>query len=93
MAIILGGSLILWAIAFYRFKPGGETFAVIAIPLAGISVCALYQTFMIRCPWCRRNLGHLTRSLTHFSLFRFPKGARFCPYCMIDFQDDVKKRP
>jgi hypothetical protein len=48
---------------------------------------------MIRCPWCRRNLGHLTRSLTHFSLFRFPKGARFCPYCMIDFQDDVKKRP
>ena len=62
----------------------------LAAPAAGLLTGWAYHLFFIRCPRCRRSIGHLARSLIDFSLFRFPKRVRFCPYCMTDFEDDLE---
>ena len=92
MAVILGISLVLLLIALAMFEIGHVPRTVMAIPLSGVLLCFFYHLLMIRCPHCGKRLGHLTRSLIDFSLIRFPKRVRFCPYCTTDFQDEVKKR-
>ena len=92
MAVILALSIALWMIFLAMFDMGHVPRSVMAFPVAGILLCAIYHVLMIRCPCCGKKLGHLARSLIDFSLLRFPKRIRFCPYCMIDFEDDLKTR-
>ena len=92
MAVILGISLVLWVIFLGMFESGHVKRYVLAIPSAGILLCAAYHVIMIRCPHCSKPLGHLARSPIDFSLFRFPKRVRFCPYCMTDLEDEVEAR-
>ncbi len=92
LAVLLGASLALWLILLAMSEIGHVTRYVMATPLVGVVLCAVYHVFMIRCPGCGKRLGHLARSLIDFSLFRFPKRVRFCPYCMTDFDDEVIKR-
>lgn len=92
MAVILGVTLALWLLFLAMFEIGQVPAYVMAIPLYGLLLCSVYHSFMIRCPCCRKRLGHVTRSLLNFSLLRFPKRVRFCPYCTVDFQDDVHTR-
>jgi hypothetical protein len=90
MAAILGATLAAWFLVLLNAP--AETLAVYAVatPLAGLALCALYHCFLIRCPRCGTRLGHLLRSPTEFSLFRFSKRVRFCPHCTIDFEDDLR---
>jgi hypothetical protein len=92
MAILLGVSLGAWLIALAMFDVHSEPRVVMAIPFVGVLLCVIYHVFMIRCPCCRKKLGHLARSLVDFSLLRFPKRVRFCPYCMVDFEDELDTR-
>ena len=92
MAILMGVSLGLWLLTLALFDIGHVPRSVMAFPLVGIVFCAGYHVLMIRCPHCGKRLGHLTRSLIDFSLHRFPKRVRFCPYCMTDFEDDLETR-
>jgi hypothetical protein len=92
MAVILGLSLTLWSISLALFDIGHVPRSVSAIPLAGMALCAVYHFLVIRCPYCRRRLGHLMLPLTNFSLLRFPKRVRFCPHCTIDFQNELPAR-
>jgi hypothetical protein len=91
-AVILGLSLGVWLIALSQFDADDEPRNIMAIPVVGIVLCTIYHVLMIRCPHCRKSLGHLARPLIDFSLFRFPKRVRFCPYCMTDFEDELGPR-
>jgi len=92
MAVLLGVSFALWLICLAKFDIGHVPRYVMAIPLGGLTLCAAYHLFMIRCPSCSKNLGHLTRSVIDFSLFRFTKRVRSCPFCTVDFDDELEKR-
>jgi hypothetical protein len=90
MSFILGASLTVWLLFLATLEGGQLSAIVFVIPLAGLALGVLYNAFMIRCPHCNANLGHFTRSLIDFSLFRFPVRVRFCPHCSKDFQDEIK---
>jgi len=90
MAVILVISLVVWLVALAMLDSDGDPRTVMAIPVVGLVLCAIYQALMIRCPHCGKSLGHLARSLIDFSLHRFPKRVRFCPYCMTDLEDEVE---
>lgn len=92
MAVILSISLAVWLYFLSLSEAGHVSRYVLCIPIDGVILCAFYHLFMIRCPRCRKSLGNLTRSPTHFSLLRFSKRVRFCPYCTIDFEDELEKR-
>lgn len=92
MAVLLGLSLLLWLAGLCAAEAGQVSARVMAIPAGGVLLCGLYHLFMIRCPRCGKSIGHLTRSPINFSLFRFPKRVRFCPYCTVDFEDEVEPR-
>ncbi len=66
---------------------GGPTAAAIVVPgiLTLMGVALTGQSFALRCPWCRGNLGVL---LMRSGGFRVSPTVRYCPYCGVHLDDD-----
>lgn len=89
---VLAGIVLLIAGIAVMPALGGAAGAAAAVPgLVALMAAALAgQSFALRCPWCRANLGRL---LMHSGFLRIDPKLRYCPYCGADFDDEPDAGP
>ena len=86
---ILACTFAAWIWAVFNIRGRQMLVFALVIQLSGLAVAALHHLFLIRCPWCRKRLGHLLFTPFDFSLVKFSACIRSCPHCTTDFEEEL----
>jgi hypothetical protein len=82
-------ALPLWAL--FAFAAATDRPWLVIPTFMGFMAAVIYQFYGFRCPLCGGNLGV---ALGHpGNVFTFGKKVRFCPFCSVDLDSEIKKLP